>query len=368
MNRIATTLEVQRDDAAVQRIVDELLPSTLKEGQVLLAIDRFALTANNITYTQVGDMLGYWRFFPTRDDAWGRVPAMGYATVELSAHPDIAVGERVWGFFPMGTHLVIKAGQINPYGFSDVSEHREDLAPIYARFQRAAANPLYDPQREEQDSLLRGLFLTSWLCEDLLFDQDFFGAEDCLITSASSKTSIALGFAVKQRGAMRSIGLTSAGNLEFCKGLGCYDDVLCYDDVEQLAADRKAVLVDMAGNAGLNASIHHHYADNLCYDCRIGVTHRDAPKANSDDLPGPKPKMFFAPHQAAKRSDEWGAEGLEKRIGTSFAKFREFADSWLHVRRFNGVDETRAAFRAVMEGSASPTEGYSVSLSDETST
>jgi hypothetical protein len=140
---------------------------------VLLAVDRFALTANNITYHSVGDSLGYWRFFPTQDEAWGRIPAMGYADVAASAHPEIAVGERVWGFFPMGTHLRILAGKIHAGGFSDVSEHREGLAPVYAQFQRAAANPIYEPAREEQDSLLRGLFLTSWLCEDALRDQDY---------------------------------------------------------------------------------------------------------------------------------------------------------------------------------------------------
>lgn len=360
----ALTLEVRRDDISALRVVETALPDSLQEGQVLLAVDRFALTANNITYTQVGDALGYWRFFPTDDAAWGRVPAMGYASVARSEHPDIRVGERVWGFFPMGTHLLIEAGKVNGFTFMDVAAHREGLAPIYAQFQRAASNPLYQPEREEQDSLLRGLFLTSWLCEDALFDEGFYDAQDCLITSASSKTAIALAFAVHRRGAMRSVGLTSERNRDFCVSLGCYDAVHSYQELSTLDATRKAVLVDMAGSAAVNGAIHEHYGHHLTYDCRIGVTHGDGLLAGSSKLSGPKPQAFFAPHQAAKRGAEWGAETLEKRIGVAFAAFREFADGWLEIKRFDGPGAAEAAFRAMTGGTAAPHEGYSLSLSN----
>jgi NADPH:quinone reductase-like Zn-dependent oxidoreductase len=358
----ARTLETRRDAWDELRIVSNTLPDELTDGQVLLEVDRFALTTNNITYCQVGDLLGYWRFFPTDDEAWGRVPAMGYATVAASAHPDVQPGERVWGFFPLSTHLLIQAGKTNPYSFTDVSPHREGLAPIYSQFQRAAHNPIYEEAREEQDSLLRGLYLTSFLCEDFLYDNDFYGAQDCLITSASSKTSIALAHAVKARGALRSIALTSARNREFCRGLGCYDEVFTYDDIESLPASRAAVIVDMAGATEVNAAVHHHYGDQLRYDCRIGSTHQGDSWGSAEDLPGPKPAPFFAPAQAGKRAADWGPEDMEQRIAGSFAGFRQFADSWLQVRRFDGEEAAREAFLSVLRGEASPAEGYTVSL------
>jgi len=358
---ISRTLEVDRGDIHRLRIAEDPLPQTLDDGEVLLAVDRFALTANNITYYGVGDSLGYWRFFPA-DAPWGRIPAMGYADVIASAHPEIVVGERVWGFFPMGTHLRIQAGKVHKHGFTDIAPHREGLAPVYAQFQRAAANPIYEAAREEQDSLLRGLFLTSWLCEDALHDSDNFGAEECVITSASSKTSIALAFATRGRGALRTIGLTSGKNLAFCEGLGCYDRVLTYESLEETPGNRAAILVDMAGAADLNARIHRHYGEHLRYDCRIGITHRDAPPAETGDLPGPKPEMFFAPHQAQKRSREWGPAVLEERIAGDFRRFRQFADSWLKIRPFNGPDAACEAFAAVRDGRTAPEDGYSVSL------
>lgn len=103
------TFEVNRSNWQQTRTVDETFDGVLQDNEVLLAIDRFALTANNITYCVSGDMLGYWRFFPAQE-GWGRIPAMGFADVAVSNCPGIAVGERVWGFLPMATHLKIQAG------------------------------------------------------------------------------------------------------------------------------------------------------------------------------------------------------------------------------------------------------------------
>ncbi len=41
----------------------------LAEGAVRFAIEKFAFTANNITYAVAGDMLNYWSFFPA-EDGW----------------------------------------------------------------------------------------------------------------------------------------------------------------------------------------------------------------------------------------------------------------------------------------------------------
>ncbi len=74
------------------RWVDTQLPGDLAEGQVLFRVDRFAFTANNISYAMAGEMLGYWRFFPT-EDGWGRIPAMGFGDVIASRHDGVAIGQ-----------------------------------------------------------------------------------------------------------------------------------------------------------------------------------------------------------------------------------------------------------------------------------
>ncbi len=354
------TLEVARDRWAETRIVANPVDDSLAPDEVLFRVDRLALTANNISYASAGDTLGYWGFFPA-DRGWGRIPAMGWGEVIASKHADIQAGERVWGFFPYTTHLKIQAGKVSQAHFHDVSPYRAEYAPVYSQFDRACANPMYDSAREDQDSLLRGLFLTSWLVEDFLHTNDLFGATACLITSASSKTSVALAHQVKQRGALRSVGITSARNVAFCESLGCYDSVLTYDDVNSLDAAQPVVLVDMAGSAQVLGDLHRHYGDRMRHSCRIGMTHYDE-AGNVEGLPGATPTFFFAPTHVKARSAQIGAAQLTQAIGTSFVGFRLFCDGWLRIEHSFGPQAVIAAYQAVLAGKANPATGQIVSM------
>ena len=359
-NLTAKTLEVRKDKWRETRVVEEPLSTELGPNEVLFRIDRFALTANNISYAGAGDLLGYWGFFPA-EEGWGRIPAMGWADVVASAHPNVAVGERVWGFFPFSTHLKIVAGNDKPDQFQDVSAHRAEYAPVYARFDRASANPIYDEAREDQDSLLRGLFMTSWLVEDFLHMNASFGASTCLITSASSKTSIALAHCVKKRGEMQSVGLTSPGNVAFCESLGYYDRVLTYDAVTTLDASQSAVMVDMAGSAAVLSDVHHHYGDNMKHSCRIGATHYEEMGA-VDNLPGATPEFFFAPSHIQTRSAELGAMQLMMNMGAEYVAFRAASDNWLTLERGFGIEAVEQTYQAVLAGKADARSGQIVSM------
>lgn len=359
-NLSVNTLEVQRSDWSSTRIKIETVGNKLSENEVLFRVDRQALTANNISYASGGDALDYWGFFPT-DEGWGRIPAMGWGEVIASAHPDVKIGERTWGFYPYTSHHKILAGRVSEISFSDVSAHRSKHAPIYTQFDRSTGNPIYEPAREDQDSLLRGLFLTSWLVEDFIEVNNSFGSQSCLITSASSKTSIALAHCVKQRGDLQSIGITSAGNVAFCQSLGCYDKVVTYDELSGLDSTQPVVLVDMAGSAKVISELHHHYADNLMYSCRIGATHYDE-MGSSKGLPGAKPVFFFAPTHRETRSETLGMEAFTKLIWSAFAGFRKFCDVWMTVERSYGADAVVEAYQSVLAGKADPAKGQIVSM------
>ena len=355
-----STFEVRRDDWSETRVVTASHDGRLGDGAVLLRVDRLALTSNNISYAAAGDTLGYWRFFPA-EDGWGRIPAMGWGDVIASAHPDVSEGERVWGFFPISTHLEILAGKTGAAQFCDVSPRRDGLAPVYAQFDRAKANPLYDPAREDQDSLLRGLFVTSWLVEDFVNENDGFAAAACLVTSASSKTSIALANSLQQRGQLAAIGLTSPRNVAFCRQLGCYDQVLTYQDFTNLDATMPVVLVDMAGSAQILSNLHGHFRDNMKHSCRIGATHYEE-MGPTDDLPGAPPEFFFAPSHIATRSAELGAREFMTRMATAYATFRVFCDGWLIVERHHGKEAVAQAYQAVLGGRSDPATGHVISL------
>lgn len=357
------TLEVRKDDWSETRLVSEPLDEELAENEVLLRVDRQALTANNISYAASGEALGYWRFFPA-EEGWGRIPAMGWADVVASAHPEVAVGERVWGFFPFTTHLKIVAGKVSASQFSDVSAHREGLAPVYAQFDRAAANPIYEQAREDQDSLLRGLFMTSWLVEDFMEVHDAFSAGACLITSASSKTSIALAHCVKQRGALAGVAITSAGNVDFCESLGCYDKVVTYDAVNALDAAQPVVMVDMAGSARVLHDLHHYFGDNMKYSCRIGATHYED-MGPVEGLPGATPEFFFAPAHIQSRSKELGGAQLMMQLGGAYVGFRQFCDGWLRVENSRGPQAVAQVYQQVLAGKTDPASGQIISMWSE---
>ena len=58
----------------------------LGPGEVLMKIEKFGLTAINVSYAITGDSIGYWGYFPA-DDNWGKVPTWGFAHVIESNCP-----------------------------------------------------------------------------------------------------------------------------------------------------------------------------------------------------------------------------------------------------------------------------------------
>jgi hypothetical protein len=350
--------EVRKSDWSQTRFVEGPVPA-LGPGQALLRVDRFAVTANNVSYALSGDLLGYWRFFPCAE-GWGRIPVMGYADVIRSTHPEVREGTRCFGFYPMGRHLVIQPGAVSPAQIVDGASHRAGLAPAYAQYLPTTGDALWSEKREDQILLMRGLFMTSFLADDFLAEQGWRGARSVLISSASSKTSIALAFQVKQAGRVRAVGLTSARNLDFVRRLGFYDEVVTYDEIPALPVE-PAVFVDMAGDGAVTAAVHRRFGDALAYDCTIGATHWSADRKN-DGLPGPKPEFFFAPAQIVKRSKDWGPQVLGQRIAAAWTTFCDASDAWLHVVRSRGREGLERVYQDTLAGRTHPADGHIVSL------
>lgn len=351
--------EVRRDALREHRLVTTALPE-VGPGEVLMAVDVFALTANNVTYAVAGDMMNYWDFFPA-DEGFGRVPVWGFGNVLQSNAEGVEVGERFYGYFPMSSHLRLAPTRVAPHGFTDGAPHRQHLNRVYNNYQRVSADSGYDPERETEQMLLRPLFTTSFLIEDYLVDNDFFGARQILLTSASSKTSLGLAHLLDARGGVEVVGLTSASNRDFCVGLGCYHRVVTYDDVETLDADLPTAVVDMAGDAPLRARIHRHFGDALMHDCMVGVTHWEAPSEQAE-LPGPKPEMFFAPAQIQKRAAQWGPGGFEQRLGAAWTTFLGSSSEWFEVRREQGPEALAARWLEAVENRLPPSCGQLLSL------
>ncbi len=353
----ATTLEVSRADNSQTRVVEaEMTP--LADGEVRFRVDRLALTANNITYAVAGDMLGYWDFFPA-SDGWGRVPAMGWADVVESAHPEVEVGGRYYGWFPMASHHTLSAG-LSRDGVRDDGAHRQAHAEVYRNYVRTDRDPWYadGTDNEDRHSLLRGLFLTGFLADEFFAADDYRGAEQTVVLSASSKTAISYAQRAAQRD-LRVVGLTSAANVDFVNSLGFYDQVVTYDSIDSLALDA-SVVVDMSGNSGVVAAIHDHLGSSLAHSMVVGMSHHDAPQVAV--TAGPTPELFFAPTEVSRRRDEWGADGYEQRTTEALTTFIEASQSWLTVETSNGAEASEATWHEVRSGAVAPSTGRIISL------
>ena len=364
---MTTTFVVERQALAKTRWV-ETAPATLADGAVRLRVDRFALTANNITYAAFGDAMNYWGFFPTGDAATGCIPVWGFADVAESRCAGIEVGERIYGYLPIADEVVLQPVRVDAAGFVDGAAHRRELHPVYNHYLRCSADPGYNAAHEAEQALLRPLFMTSFLIDDFLADNAFFGATTVLLSSASSKTAYGTAFCLARRrgtdASVKIVGLTSPGNLAFTQQLGCYDGVLSYDDVATLPPDVPTVYVDFSGSVSLRADVHRHFGDRLTYSCSVGGTHWDE-LGSGKGLPGPKPTLFFAPAQVKKRNADWGPGGLQKRLAEAWAGFMRPVTAgdppWLRVVAGAGPAAIESVYSALLAGRANPAEGHMLS-------
>ena len=248
----STDFVVARHDFQQCKFIETAIPDAaqLPEGALLLKVDRFAFTANNITYAVLGDELKYWELFPA-PEGFGNIPVWGFGEVVASRHPDIAIGERLFGYFPMATHLMIEAADVSKRGLRDAAAHRQNVAPVYNAYARVSGDPAYAGRQGDYQALLRPLFMLSFLVDDFLSENEFYGARRVMLSSASSKTAFGLAHLLHIRKDIQVIGLTSSSNVGFVKSLGCYDEIVTYDDVTSLPADIPVAFVDMAGNSAL---------------------------------------------------------------------------------------------------------------------
>jgi hypothetical protein len=351
--------EVDRSDLHRTRVLDDpALP--LSEAGVRLRIDSFALTSNNITYAVFGEAMQYWNFFSAAG-SWGRVPVWGFGEVVESRMPEVVLGRRVYGYFPMATELVVTAGRADERGFHDVAVHRRPMAGAYNRYVFTDTDPIHEPGREAQQMLLWPLFFTSFLIDDFLADNECFGADTVVISSASSKTAIGAAFMLAARDGVRVVGLTSEGNAPFVRGLGCYDDVVSYPEIGSLAGT-DAVYVDIAGNLDVRSAVHTRFAERLLYSMVVGGTHWDHESAAPAPTVGARPEFFFAPTQIAKRTNEWGQTVLDERVGDAWHRYSAWVDEWLVVEECNGPDRVEVAYRNLLEGRVDPRIGYVCSM------
>ena len=324
----------------------------LSEGEVLLKINKYAFTSNNITYAVVGEQMKYWNFFPAQSP-YGVVPVWGYAEVVESKNEAIKEGTQYFGYYPMRKYLKVEPTKISDFGFTDGAAHRQEMASLYNNYEASKPND-YVP-------IFRPLFGTSFLSYYFLKNANFFEAKNVILTSASSKTSLGQAFLLSQNKSedqKKVIGLTSERNKTFVKGTGFYDLVLSYDEVSELPME-DTVLVDMAGNMNVLNATYAHLGEKLKYTSMIGLTDWQSDRTK---IQVPNAKFFFAPHVAMEFGKEWGQKELWQRIGKALQSFIMVSNKWITIERIHTHEELASLYDDMVSGKVDPKIGYLVEI------
>ena len=336
----------------------------LSTNQVLLEIDKFSFTSNNITYGVVGKQMSYWKFFPTQSGS-GIIPAWGLANVIISNHPDVQVGQRFYGYYPMSSHLLVTINNVGSKGFIDITEHRQTLPPIYNFYTNTEQDPTFTLETEKLISIFRPLFVTAFLIDDYLAEQNFYKATQILLTSASSKTAQALASLLahrKKEGHLNFnlLGLTSKKNVEFVRQLGSFDQTMAYDEIAHLNSNEKSVVIDFAGNHNIQFQLQTFLGGKLVYNCLVGLV-------DWQNLEGEKPlpkkgEFFFAPEHAEKRQKEWGLLGFQQKLGIAWKQFITTIQPIISIKEYIGPEKLEQLYLDMLNGKVEPKHGNIVSL------
>ncbi|MEV0715227.1 DUF2855 family protein [Asanoa sp. NPDC050611] len=316
-----------------------------RDGEAVLRVDRVGMTANNVTYAVLGESFRYWRFFPPDgrglEAGWGLVPLWGFAEVVASTVAGVEVGQRVYGYLPPASHLVVRPERVDGTGFRDGSPHRADLPSAYNAYRLTTGDPAYRVDEEDLLVLFRPLFFTSFMLADQVVDNGFYGAAAVVLSSASSKTAYAAAFELRGRGA-RVVGLTSPGNVAYTASLGCYDDVLSYAQVETLTPVPTAYL-DLSGAPATRAALREHLGDHLVRDIAVGLTYQ-IPNIEAAG------EFFFAPVGMRERAADWGRDELDRRFSVAWRRFVDALGDRVDIQVGHGPEALRTAWLAAVAG------------------
>jgi hypothetical protein len=365
-------LQTLKNDLSKTRIVQTKNPE-IEAEEISVSIESFAFTSNNVTYGVAGNTIGYWQFFKTTEDAnneWGCIPVWGFAKIIKSNVDELIVGERLFGYFPPGDILNLKPIKVTNQGFADGKEHRKDLPAVYNNYLRLSGDANYDSSIDNIRSLLFPLHITSFCICDALQDEAYFGADQIIIVSASSKTAIGLAQGLKETSNAPSIiGLTSQKNLDFVKNLGCYDEVITYDHLSNVNFNLKSVMVDMAGSREILGTLHSSLADNMLKCLTVGMTHWDN-EVTAEDALGQamlreRTEFFFAPAHIQKRVTDWGYEGYNQKTNDFMKARSNQSIDWMQVKKINGLKNFISTYEKFVSGDINPNEGIIVELEND---
>jgi hypothetical protein len=328
----------------------------LDTDEISVVHQRFAFTANNITYAHCGEALGYWDFFPV-SQPWGLIPVWGVGRVDRSRCAEIAEGERIYGFFPMSNRLVLRPERIKPHGFVDGRPHRAHLMRTYNEYLRIDRDRNYDEGEADLHLVLRPLFSLSFFLAHFLAEKGFLDARTVIVSSASSKAAMGLAFVLRRIGPgnLKIVGLTGPSKIEFLAACGYYDCVVDYASAgSALGNCGPSLYIDISGDDGILETVHRTLRGDLRGSFRAGMARARRKQGDYEDLPGPAPEFFFTPEHILSRRRNWGPDELRRRLSCEWRAFTGDIRNRVAFEHHEGRDAIQSVYGQVLAGLRPP--------------
>jgi hypothetical protein len=341
--------EVRRDDPLHEvRVVDDVVRPA-DAGEVVLAVERFSVTANNLTYALLGDRLGHWAPFPAASPGWGRAPAWGHAVV-VDGDPELAVpGTRWSGYLPMATHFRVRAERHGDR-LRAVAPERAGMLPLYRDLSPLAATPEEGAREAVAVAMLTGT--APALIDDLLAGA---GTGRVVVSSATSKTALTSALLLSQRG-VEVVGITSSAHVGAAERAGVYAAVVTYDDLGSLARSPAAAYLDVAGRPAVTAAVHSRLGPALRRSIAVGGSHRAAgtgPPAPPGP-PGPQVERFNTGDRRVELVAERGERAVAELEDRARESILDWAATHIDAPESAGIDSAPQVWDRVARGGVAP--------------
>jgi hypothetical protein len=349
---------VSQSDPSKVRIAENTVRET-KANEILLRIERFGFTSNNITYVALGKKFQYFDFFPVGHEE-ANPPVWGVGTVVVSHCSSVNVGERIYGYFPMAKYVHLTPISIRPSHFYVSRPQLPADRAVYHQYFRSQHDPDYASSQEDHMMIFRPLWGTSFFLDDFLQFEKYYGVKTIVVSSASSKTAYCFALLLKGKG-NHVIGLTSKGNVPFVHSLQLYDKVVSYDELDHLPLNEKILYIDVAGNPSLDNRIFARMGDHIVKRVSVGMSHFDGSTATFGDQVRKKSVNFFAPDWIKKRFEISKGDVVERRV-RAWQELLEYAKQCVHLDYVVGPEGIKKVYLDMLKGKAKPDSGFILSF------
>jgi len=94
----------------------------------------------------------------------------------------------------------------------------------------------------------------------------------------------------------------------------------------------------------------------------VGSTHVDARSGGGEPLPGPAPRLFFAPTEAVEIARDMGAPALDRAMAEAWRDFVTATERVLRVEHRDGLAEAERTYHEIRTGRADPATAVVIRL------